>query len=93
MEKILEKLKSLSDPRSKRLRQTSTSQADVGDATASSGGDVSMTPSKSGDNRHRMTEKEEDEELMMNDADELENEDEIITRFDASPWCKSAFSF
>ena len=85
MEKILEKLeklKKLSDPSSKR-RQASTSQGDAGDTS------ITGTPAKSGDNRHRMTEKEEDEELMMNDANELENEDELITRFDASPWCKS----
>lgn len=84
MDKILEKLeklKKLSDQSSKRARQASTNQ---GDADTS----ITGTPSKSGDNRHRMTEKEEDEELMMNDADELENEDELITRFDASPWCK-----
>lgn len=80
MEKILEKLeklKKLSDPGSKRLREPSTSQP----------GDDPTTPSKSGDNRHRMTEKEEDEELMLNDTNELENEDEIITHFDSSPWC------
>ena len=35
-----------------------------------------------------MTEQEEDEELMT-DANDIESEDEIITRFDASPWCKS----
>lgn len=84
MEKILEKLEKLqklSDPQSKRLRQPSTSQA------AANG----ETPTKSGDHRHRMTEKEEDEELMMNDTNELDNEDEIITRFDASPWCKFFF--
>ncbi len=37
--------------------------------------------------RHRMTEQEEDEELMVN-ANENDNEDEVITRFDSSPWCK-----
>ena len=84
MDKILEKLeklKKLSDTSSKRARKTSTN-ADTS---------ITDTPSKTSggaDNRHRMTEKEEDEELMLNDADELENEDELITRFDASPWCK-----
>jgi hypothetical protein len=35
-----------------------------------------------------MTEEEEDEELMLNAN---ENEEEIITRFDTSPWCKYLF--
>lgn len=34
-----------------------------------------------------MTEQEEDEELMIN-ASQLDNEEDYITRFDASPWCK-----
>ena len=34
-----------------------------------------------------MTEQEEDEELMLN-ASQIDNDDELITRFDASPWCK-----
>jgi hypothetical protein len=34
-----------------------------------------------------MTEQEEDEELMTN-ANDLDDEDQMITRFDASPWCK-----
>lgn len=76
----LEKLKQLSDPTlSKIVRQPSQSQTGV-----------DGTPSKSGDNRHRMTEKEEDEELM-NETSELEKEDELITRFDASPGCNSMF--
>jgi hypothetical protein len=33
-----------------------------------------------------MTEQEEDEELMTN-ANEADNEDETITRFDSSPGC------
>lgn len=36
------------------------------------------------DHRHRMTEQEEDEELM--NTDDLDTDEEYITRFDASPW-------
>lgn len=36
--------------------------------------------------RHRMTEEEEDAELLS-DAKEAEKS-ETITRFDRSPWCK-----
>jgi hypothetical protein len=38
-----------------------------------------------GDNRHRMTEQEENEELM-NAANDIDSN--LITRFEASPWCK-----
>lgn len=41
-----------------------------------------------GDNRHRMTEQEENEELM-NAANEIDSD--VITRFEASPWCKLHF--
>lgn len=81
MEKFLaklEKLKKLSDQSSAPKRQSSVTTTTT----------PSKTPTTSGDNRHRMTEKEEDEELMLNDTNDLENEDEVITRFDASPWCK-----
>lgn len=47
--------------------------------TSSNGG------SNTGDHRHRMTEEEEDAELLS-DAKEAERS-ETITRFDHSPWC------
>jgi hypothetical protein len=37
-----------------------------------------------------MTEEEEDEELMSTANDE---EKEVITHFDSSPWCKKIFLF
>jgi SWI/SNF-related matrix-associated actin-dependent regulator of chromatin subfamily A member 5 len=39
-----------------------------------------------GDRRHRMTEQEEDEELLDQAANEDNDEDDVITRFDESPW-------
>lgn len=72
MEKILEKLEKL-----KKLASPK-SKAPV----SKTGAAASTT-----DHRHRITEQEEDEELMT-EANEIENEDQIITRFDASPWCK-----
>jgi hypothetical protein len=41
--------------------------------------------------RHRMTEEEEDAELL-DDAKEAERP-EVITRFDQSPWCKFSRSY
>jgi SWI/SNF-related matrix-associated actin-dependent regulator of chromatin subfamily A member 5 len=71
MEKILDKLEKL-----KALASPSKSKK----ALIAKGAKESST-----DHRHRMTEQEEDEELIAN-ANELDDEDEIITRFDASPW-------
>lgn len=82
MDKLFEKLEKL-----KKLTGGKTATG-----TPAKSSQSSESPTKTGDNRHRMTEQEEDEELMINDADEL-SEDELITRFDASPWCKLQPSF
>jgi hypothetical protein len=70
MEKILEKLEKL-----KTLASPSKSKK-----PSKSKSDENPT-----DRRHRMTEEEEDEELI-DAAHELDDEDEVITRFDESPW-------
>jgi hypothetical protein len=79
MDKIfekLEKLKKLASPDRKGVKKPARARG----ANAENEMDTSIT-----DHRHRMTEQEEDEELMENDDI---NEENLITRFDASPWCK-----
>ena len=72
MDKILEKLE--------KLKKIASPKGKKGAATTSKASAANVT-----DHRHRMTEQEEDEELMTN-ADELEEEEDTITRFDTSPW-------
>lgn len=70
MDKILEKLEKLKTLASPSKAKKSKAAAKEADAT---------------DHRHRMTEQEEDEELIAN-ANQIDVEDELITRFDDSPW-------
>lgn len=60
-----------------RLKKLAAPKSKTGTAKASC--------SSNSDHRHRMTEQEEDEELMIN-ANEADTDDDIITRFDTSPW-------
>ena len=80
MDKILDKLEKLKKLASPGKNKKSSSTKDAA-ASSAEKMDTSLT-----DHRHRMTEQEEDEEL--NDIDNELEEDELITRFDASPWCK-----
>jgi SWI/SNF-related matrix-associated actin-dependent regulator of chromatin subfamily A member 5 len=70
MEKILEKLEKLKKLASPKKSGSANAKATAANAT---------------DHRHRMTEQEEDEELIA-EADELDEEEETITRFESSPW-------
>ena len=69
MEKILEKLEKLKKIASPKGKQSASAKQ----------------AQSAADRRHRMTEEEEDEELLAN-ANELDDEAELITRFDATPW-------
>ena len=77
MDKILEKLE--------RLKKIASPKKDTKKSGASSKG-ANGASASAADHRHRMTEQDEDEELIANDADELEVEGDMITRFDTSPW-------
>lgn len=71
MEKILEKLEKLKNLASPKSKKTQPSSQ-------------SQSDEKARDHRHRMTEQEEEEELIA-EQNEFDEED-IITRFDESPW-------
>jgi hypothetical protein len=80
MERILEKLEKLKKIASpERKGASAKSKLNKNQENVM---DTSLT-----DHRHRMTEQEEDEELMINDKD-IDDEAEVITRFESSPWCK-----
>lgn len=82
MDKILEKLeklKKIASPERKGKKKPAAVTGASNGGAASSKLDTSLT-----DHRHRMTEQEEDEEL--NEFDEELEDEELITRFDASPW-------
>jgi hypothetical protein len=92
MDKIfekLEKLKKLASPDRKGVKKVTRAKSGAATTTAAAAAtaDADMDTSIT-DRRHRMTEQEEDEELMDNDDI---NEEDTITRFDASPWCKLHF--
>jgi SWI/SNF-related matrix-associated actin-dependent regulator of chromatin subfamily A member 5 len=70
MDKILEKLEKLKNLASPKSKRGASSSQ--------------TTEASAKDRRHRMTEEEEEEELMA-EQNELD-EEEIITRFDESPW-------
>ena len=73
MEKILqkiEKLKALSEPQTKK----GSKQQQTADLNSSQD-----------NNRHRMTQEDEDEELMA-EVKEFEDDQEVITHFSSSPW-------
>jgi SWI/SNF-related matrix-associated actin-dependent regulator of chromatin subfamily A member 5 len=78
MEKILEKLEQLKhkleSPKKGKSSGTSNNSNKNGSKAESAA-----------DHRHRMTEQEEDEELMIN-ANEYEDDEQAITHFTESPW-------
>ncbi|RNA16202.1 chromatin-remodeling complex ATPase chain Iswi isoform X1, partial [Brachionus plicatilis] len=71
MEKILEKIEKLKALSEPQMKKTLKKTADLN--------------TSNDNNRHRMTQEDEDEELMA-EAKEFEDEQEIITHFSSSPW-------
>ncbi|RNA42249.1 chromatin-remodeling complex ATPase chain Iswi isoform X1, partial [Brachionus plicatilis] len=71
MEKILEKIEKLKALSEPQMKKKLNRSADLSISKDS--------------NRHRMTQEDEDEELMAQ-SKEFEDEQEIITHFSSSPW-------